>query len=86
MEKIDTAINRLSQERGRIGALINRLDHSIEFSENEIENMVASESAVRDADIAYESSRLARSQILSGSSRAMLTQAFASSRQVLDLL
>ncbi len=86
MDKIDIAIGNLSLERGRIGALINRLGHSIEFSENEIESMIASESTVRDADLAYESSRLARSQILSSSSRAMLTQAFASSRQVLDLL
>ena len=86
MDKIDQAINMLSGERGRIGALVNRLGHGIEFSENEIENMQASEETVRDADIAYESSRLARAQILSGSSQAMLTQPFANSRQVLTLL
>lgn len=86
MGKIDQAISLLSRERGKIGALVNRLSHGIDFSENEIENMQASEAAVRDADIAYESSQLARAQILSGTSRAMLTQAFANSRQVLTLL
>ncbi len=77
LDKIDQAISMLSNERGRIGALMNRLEHGIEFSENEIENMQASEATVRDADIAFESSRLARSQILSGTSQAMLTQSFA---------
>ena len=64
----------------------NRLGHSIEFSENEIESVQASESALRDSDLAVETSNLSKAQILSRTSTAMLTQAFANSRRALELL
>lgn len=84
--RIDAAIGRLSLERGGIGALVNRLGANISFSENEIENMTSSESTIRDADVAKESTAFSRSQILSQASSAMLTQAFANARQALRLL
>lgn len=84
--RIDAAIGRMALERGGIGALMNRLTANISFSENEIENMTNSESTIRDADVAKESTALSRSQILTQASSAMLTQAFANSRQALRLL
>lgn len=86
IQRIDQAIFTVSAERGRIGALLNRLTHSISFSANEIENMTASESTLRDADMAHSASELARNEILSSTSTIMLSQAFANSRQVLTLL
>ena len=86
LAKIDSAIEQLSNERGKIGALRNRLSYSISFSENEIESIRSSESALRDSDIALETSNLSRAQILSRTSTAMLTQAFVNSRRALQLL
>ena len=65
---------------------LNRLTHSISFSENEIENMTASESTIRDTDMARAASEMARNEILSNTSTIMLSQAFANSRQALSLL
>lgn len=84
--KIDQAIGTVSGERGQIGALINRLGYTITFSGNEIENVTNSESTIRDADMARAASALARSELLQGTSNVMLRQAFATSRQVLQLL
>ncbi len=86
LSKIDQAITSVSAERGKVGALLNRLSHSIAFSENEIENMTASQSTIRDADMARSASELARNEILSNTSTIMLSQAFANSRQALTLL
>ena len=68
--KIDLAINAVSAGRGKVGALINRMTHSIAFSQNEIENMTASESTIRDTDIAQSASDLARHEILTNTSRS----------------
>ena len=76
LAKIDLAIENLSRERGRIGALQNRLAYSVQ----------SSESALRDSDIALETSRFSKAQILSRSSSAMLTQAFVNSQRALQLI
>ncbi|MFC1526630.1 flagellin [Candidatus Latescibacterota bacterium] len=86
LPRLAAAISRVALERGGVGALMNRLDHNISFSSNEIENMTSSESTIRDADVAVASSELSRAQILSEASSAMLTQAFANARQALRLL
>ena len=83
---VDLAIARMADERGRIGALQNRLAHSLSFSEIEVENMQDSDSAIRDADVARESTRFSRSQILRQSSSAMLVKAFDTTRLSLQLL
>ena len=83
---LDLAIARVANERGKIGALQNRMSFSLSFSEIEIENMQSSESTIRDADMAYETSRYSRSLILAQSSQSMLVQAFDSARQALQLL
>jgi flagellin len=86
LAKIDFAIEQLSRQRGEIGALQNRLAHSIDFSENEIENIRSSESVLRDSDVALETSKLSKSQMLSAVGTAMLTQSFISSGRALQLL
>jgi len=83
---MDLAIERISAERGKIGVLQNRVASSLSFSENEIENMQASDSIIRDADMALETTHFSRSQILAENSRAMLVQAFDSARLALQLL
>jgi flagellin len=76
----------LTAQRGKVGALLNRLSHCISFSENKIENMIASESTIREADMARAASDLARSEILNNTSTLMLSSAFDHSRQALTLL
>ncbi len=83
---LDQAIDTVSGERGRLGAVQNRLSHTISFSENEIENIQASEASIRDADIALEATSLSRSRILLQSSNSMLVQANVRSIQALTLL
>jgi flagellin len=86
LQRIDQAIERIADERGKIGALQNRMTFTIGFSENELENMQASESTLRDADMALEASRFSRSRILAQTSQAMLAQAFEGARLSLLLL
>lgn len=83
---LDQAIATVSGERGKLGAVQNRLSHTISFSENEIENIQASESSIRDSDIALEATNLSRSRILLQSSSSMLVQANVRSIQALTLL
>ncbi|MEE3258938.1 MAG: flagellin [Candidatus Latescibacterota bacterium] len=65
----------VANERGKMGALQNRLDFTIAYTENEIESIQASEATLRDADIAAEVTEFSRGQILMQSSKAMLVQA-----------
>ena len=83
---IDRAITNVANERGKMGAVQNRLDVTIAYTENEIESIQASEASIRDADIAVEVTELSRGQILLQSSNAMLVQANASSVAALFLL
>ncbi|MBM3280047.1 MAG: hypothetical protein FJY95_18520 [Candidatus Handelsmanbacteria bacterium] len=83
---IDQAIAAVSGERGKLGVVQNRLSHTISFSENEIENIQASEATIRDSDVAQEATNLSRSSILLHSSVSMLVQANVRSIQALTLL
>lgn len=75
ISSIDQAVSRVTAQRADIGALQNRLIFSIRSSENAIENAQASESTIRDADIAQEVTALTRSRILNQASTALLAQA-----------
>ena len=86
LASIDRAITNVANERGKMGAVQNRLDVTIAYTENEIESIQASEASIRDADIAVEVTELSRGQILLQSSNAMLVQANASSVAALSLL
>jgi flagellin len=83
---IDRAITNVSIERGKMGVLLNRLDSTIADTENEIASKQASETSIRDADIAVEVAELSRGRILLQSSNAMLVQANVGSVSILSLL
>jgi len=83
---IDQAIIAVAQQRGDLGAVQNRLSFAISYTENEIENIQASEAAISDADIAAEVSGFTRAQILSQAATAMLSQANVLPQNALALL
>ncbi len=83
---IDEAITAVSQQRGELGAFQNRLAFTISYTENEIENIQASEASISDADIAQEVTEFSRAQILSQAATAMLAQANVLPQNALALL
>jgi flagellin len=83
---IDLAITEVAQQRGDLGAFQNRLGFTISYTENEIENIQASEASISDADIALEVNDFTRAQILSQAATAMLAQANVLPQNALSLL
>ena len=83
---IDQAITAVAQQRGDLGAFQNRLAFTIGYTENEIENIQASEASISDADIAAEVTSFTRAQILSQAATAMLAQANVLPQNALALL
>ena len=83
---LDDAIVNLAAARADYGALINRLEHSIDNLNNTVQNTKAAKSAIMDADYAAETTELARTQIISQASTAMLSQANQQAQSVLALL
>jgi flagellin len=86
IEAVDTAINAISTTRANLGAVQNRFEHTINSVNVAIENLSASESRIRDTDMAQEMVSFTRSQILSQAGTAMLAQANQASQGVLRLL
>ncbi|MCW2665998.1 MAG: flagellin, partial [Frankiales bacterium] len=72
--------------RGTLGAFQNRMEHTIANLGVAVENLSASESRIRDTDMAMEMTSFSKSQILSQAGTAMLAQANQSSQGVLSLL
>ena len=83
---LDLAIDRVASERADIGAIQNRLAFTVASANNAIENIQASESSIRDADIALEVSEFTRAQILTQAATAVLAQANALPQTALSLL
>ena len=83
---IDNAITAVSTQRGKLGALQNRLEHTIANLSVTQENLAASESRVRDTDMAAEMTNYTKQQILVQAGTAMLAQANAAPQGVLQLL
>ncbi len=83
---LDLAINRVATERADIGAIQNRLAFTVASANNAIENIQASESSIRDADIAAEISEFTRAQILTQAATSVLAQANALPQTALSLL
>lgn len=83
---IDSAIASVSDSRSALGATQNRLDHAINNLRVSSENMAASESRIRDTDMAEEMSNFSRSQILQQAGISMLAQANQANQGVLKLL
>ncbi len=86
MDAIDGAIQQLNSQRGMLGAAQNRLEHSMASLGVAVENLSASESRIRDADIAELSSQMVSNQILQQAGVSVLSQANQSPQAVLKLL
>jgi len=86
IEVIDVALQKISQSRGDLGAVSNRLDSTISNLTNISVSTQAAKSQIVDADFAQESTNLARGQILSQAATAMLAQANSSKQNVMSLL
>ena len=83
---IDNAIKTVSQERSKLGAYQNRLEHTINNLGTSSENLTAAESRVRDVDMAKEMMNQTKNSILSQAAQAMLAQANQQPQGVLQLL
>ncbi|MBW7474986.1 flagellin FliC [Paenibacillus oenotherae] len=83
---IKSAIVQVSQHRGKLGAVQNRLEHTINNLGVTSENLAASESRIRNADMAKEMTEFTRNQILVQAGTAMLAQANSAPQGVLKLL
>ena len=83
---IDSAIAKVSEMRGKLGAHSNRLNNTISNLDQINVNLSASKGRIQDADFATETSNLAKSQILQQAATAMLAQANASKQTVLTLI
>ena len=84
--RLDTAIANVSSERGKLGAVSNRLTSTINNLDQINVNLSASKGRIEDADFAAETGNLAKGQILQQAATAMLAQANASKQQVLTLI
>jgi flagellin len=84
---LTTAIDEISVLRGRLGALErNTLDTNVRSIQSAIENLTASQSVIRDADFAQETSNLTRAQILSSAGSSALQLSNQQAQQALQLL
>lgn len=83
---LDTAISKVSQERSKLGAVQNRLEHTIKNLDTSAENLQASEARIRDVDMAKEMMNLTKQNILQQASQAMMAQANQQPNGVLQLL
>ena len=80
------ALNKVSKQRSDLGAVQNRLEHTINNLDNVVENTTSAESAIRDTDMATEMVKFANNNILAQAGQAMLAQANQSNQGVLSLL
>ena len=86
LAKIENAINKVSEHRATLGAVQNRLEHTIASTDTTAENLQASESRIRDTDMAKEMMEYTKSNILTQAAQSMLAQANSAPNQVLSLL
>jgi flagellin len=86
IQEIDTAINNVSAARATFGAVQNRLEHTLGNLASYTENLTASESRIRDADMASEMVNFTKLQILTQAGTSMLAQANQAPQGVLTLL
>ena len=86
IDKVDTAIKGVNNQRAAFGAASNRLTHSVDNLSNVRVNAEASRSRIEDTDYAQTTSELAKAQIIAQAGTAMLAQANQSSQSVLSLL
>ena len=85
-DDVQAQVTAVSAQRAELGAIQNRFEHTINNVNVAIENLSASESRIRDTDMAQEMTSFTRAQVLSQAGTAMLAQANQSSQGVLQLL
>lgn len=83
---IDDALSTVSMQRAKLGALQNRLDHTIANADNAAENLQASESKIRDVDMAKEMVTFSAKSIIQQAGQSMLAQANQATQGVVSLL
>ena len=83
---VNDAITKVSTQRSKLGALQNRLEHTIANADNTAENLQAAESRIRDVDMAQEMVQYSKNNILQQAAQSMLAQANQSTQGVLSLL
>ena len=86
LDSIDNALSYVNSQRAELGAIENRLNHTISNLTSVVVNTEASQSRIQDADFAVETSKLTKAQVLSQAATSMLAQANASKQSVLSLL
>ena len=86
IDTIASAIQKVSTQRSALGAVQNRLEHTINNLDNVVENTTSAESAIRDTDMATEMVKYSNNNILAQAGQAMLAQANQSNQGVLSLL
>ncbi len=86
IDTIKEAIQRVSTQRSALGAVQNRLEHTINNLDNVVENTTSAESSIRDTDMASEMVRYSNNNILAQAGQSMLAQANQSNQGVMSLL
>ena len=86
LSAVQTAINKVSTQRSALGALQNRLEHTVANLDNVSENTSSAESRIRDTDMASEMVNYSKNNILAQAGQSMLAQANQSTQGVLSLL
>lgn len=86
IKTISDAIDKVSKQRSDLGAIQNRLEHTIANLNNVVENTTAAESRIRDTDMAEEMVEYSKNNILAQAGQSMLAQANQSTQGVLSLL
>ena len=86
MSKIQAAISKVSTQRSALGAVQNRLEHTVKNLDTTSENTQAAESRIRDVDMAEEMVEYSKNSILAQAGQSMLAQANQSTQGVLSLL
>jgi len=86
VDVIAAALQEVSTQRSALGAIQNRLEHTIKNLDNVVENTTSAESAIRDTDMATEMVKFSNNQILSQAGQSMLAQSNQANQGVLSLL
>ena len=86
IDAIEDAIKKVSEQRSALGAVQNRLEHTIKNVDNVVENTTSAESRIRDTDMANEMVTYSKNNILAQAGQSMLAQANQSNQGVLSLL
>ena len=85
-EKVKAAITKVSNQRSLLGAVQNRLEHTVNNLDNVVENTTAAESQIRDTDMAAEMVKYSNNNILAQAGQAMLAQSNQANQGVLALI